>query len=289
MILAAIDVGSNAVRLQITRVIEDGKVKSFKKVQYIRFPMRLGSDVFSTGKIASEKFNDFVLLMRTFKALIDLYKVDHYYACATSAMREAENGEDLVEAIKSDSGLELNIISGSFEAEIINKVISMYLHDDASLHIDVGGGSTELNVYRGREKIATRSFPLGTVRVLSNGDQKVTWSKMGEWIAKHLSYVNQVVAIGTGGNIRKLFELANGEKGKSISLKDLISTRGMLLDMSYEERMSQLQLNSDRADVIIPAADIYIKMMAEAGAKKILVPDIGLKDGIIAYLYEKHG
>ena len=289
MILAAIDIGSNAVRLQITRVIDDGSQIAFKKVQYIRFPMRLGSDVFATGRISDDKFKDFVLLMSTFKALIDLYKVNHYYACATSAMREADNAEALVAAVKADSDLIIHIIDGDLEAEIINKVITLFLQEESSLHIDVGGGSTELNIYNGLEKSATCSFPIGTVRVLTNDDEDDTWTKINQWISSNTFEAEQRSAIGTGGNIRKLYELAKGEKGKSITLKKLMATRELLANMSYEERMSQLQLNADRADVIIPAADIYIRMMEQAGAKKIMVPDVGLKDGIIAYLHEQHG
>lgn len=289
MILAAIDIGSNAVRLQITRVINSNGNLTFKKVQYIRFPLRLGSDVFTFSEIKENKYTEFRALMRAFKIMVDLYDVEDYYACATSAMREAKNGKDLVEDVWNDCGLAINIIDGNHEADLINKVVEMHLNAfNTQLHIDVGGGSTELNIYHGRTKVISKSFPIGTVRILEHSDQQETWDQMDEWIAFNLKDELNVTTIGTGGNIRKLFELAKGEKGKSIDLQNLASCYESLRKMGFENRMKTLQLNADRADVILPASEIYINIMKKANAHKIVVPNVGLKDGIIAYLYDKN-
>ena len=289
MILAAIDIGSNAVRLQINRPITYDGVTNFKKLQYIRFPLRLGSDVFENNEIGDEKFREFVKLMIAFKNMIDLYRVDEYYACATSAMREAENGNALVQAVKAACDLDIDIISGDLEAELINRVIAFNLQpNEHYLHIDVGGGSTELTIYHGEEKVVSRSFPLGTVRMLKHSERMETWDEMLQWILDHKGKVAHLVAIGTGGNIRKLFELTNREKGKYIGILKLEEELKILKEMPYEDRVIKLQLNEDRADVIIPACEIYITLMKKAGAKKILVPDVGLKDGIISYLYDKN-
>lgn len=289
MILAAIDIGSNAVRLQINRPITYNGVTTFKKLQYIRFPLRLGTDVFENNQIGDEKFREFITLMRAFKAMIDLYKVDEYYACATSAMREAENGNALVQAVKAACDLDINVISGDLEAELINRVIAFNLLDDQQyLHIDVGGGSTELTLYHGEVKTVSKSFPIGTVRLLKKSDRMETWDEMHQWITDHKGRAGHLIAIGTGGNIRKLYELTNKEKGKYIGILKLEEELEILKNMPYEERVVNLQLNEDRADVIIPASEIYISIMKKAGARKIMVPDVGLKDGIISYLYDKN-
>lgn len=288
MILAAIDIGSNAVRLQVTNVIRYGDSTTFKKLQLIRFPLRLGSDVFTQKRISVTKFKDFVKLMSAFKAMIDLYKVDEYFACATSAMRESENGHELVQAVKDDCGLDINIISGDEEADMINRVISFHILEGTYLHIDVGGGSTELNIYSHSEKIGSKSFPMGSVRVLTDKDRKIGWENLYNWLDEVLPKGEEVLAVGTGGNINKLFELVSGVKGEYISLKKLEDCLKELKKMDYEERMHKLQMNADRADVIIPASGIYINTMKKAGANKILVPNVGLKDGIMTYLYEKN-
>lgn len=289
MILAAIDIGSNAVRLQINRPITYDGATIFKKLQYIRFPLRLGSDVFENNEIGDEKFREFVKLMQAFKNMIDLYRVDEYYACATSAMREAENGNALVQAVKAACDLDINIISGDLEAELINRVIAFNLQQDEQyLHIDVGGGSTELTIYHGDKKVVSKSFPIGTVRLLKKSERLDTWDEMLQWIMDHRHKGEHFIAIGTGGNIRKLYELTNKEKGKYIGLKKLEEELEILKNMPYEERVVNLRLNEDRADVIIPASEIYITIMKKAGARKIMVPDVGLKDGIISYLYDKN-
>jgi len=288
MILAGIDIGSNAARLQISRVVDYEDKISFKKLQYIRFPLRLGGDVFSKGRVGSQKVEEFMQLMKAFTIMMDLHKVDHYFACATSAIREAENGDQVVESIRLKCGLNIHIISGDEEAEMIHRVIGINLGEDNYLHIDVGGGSTELNLYQNKKKVASRSFPIGSVRILKCHDRSDTWEKMLDWIGENADSRKEILAIGTGGNISKIFDLANGIKGATIGLNKLLEVRDLLKGMGFDDRVHKLHLNADRADVIVPAAEIYIRVMQRAGSDSILVPDVGLKDGIIAYLYEKY-
>lgn len=289
MKLAAIDIGSNGVRFQVTNVIRYGDETTFKKLHFMRFPLRLGADVFEGEHRLSETTMDrFVQLMTAFKTIVDLYKVDDCFAIATSAMREAENGQELIDRVKETCGLQINIISGKMEADMINRVIMFHITEKNHVHIDVGGGSTELILYKNREKIASRSFKIGSVRLLKYGENKETWEKMESWVADHLPDHEEIIALGTGGNIKKLSELINGVKGGVVQLADLEKMRKKLVKMEYEERMNKLKLNPDRADVIVPASKIYITAMKLAGAKEIIVPNIGLKDGIMTYLYEKN-
>ncbi|MGB3465390.1 MAG: phosphatase, partial [Cyclobacteriaceae bacterium] len=287
---AAIDIGSNAIRLQITKVIEfDGHI-TFKKLEYVRFPLRLGQDVFTKGKIGEEKYEKFLKLMQAYKNLIDLYEITGYYGCATSAMREAKNGKKLVADVKEKYDLDIEIISGREEALMINQVIGFYLDDRTFIHIDVGGGSTELNVYHNKKKVKSQSFKLGSVRRLQNFDKPEIWDDIRNWIRKHVheSY-GKVTAIGTGGNINKIFELSGADKkAKEISIDTVNEVIDFLKTMTVDERMFKLQLNPDRADVIVPASEIYIEVMRSAKADTILVPDVGLKDGIMYTLFQKH-
>jgi exopolyphosphatase/guanosine-5'-triphosphate,3'-diphosphate pyrophosphatase len=289
MKLAAIDIGSNAVRLQITNVIEYGQLVTFKKLEYIRFPLRLGHDVFTKGKISKNNEERLVKLMQAFKNLIDLYEIDQYYGCATSAMRESGNGKDIVRRIKSELDLGLHIISGEREAELINNVIRLNLTEGSHLHIDVGGGSTELNLYANRQLLKAHSFQIGSVRSLEKLDLGGTWKKLEKWLMKNVPSDQKLAAIGTGGNITKLLELSPTSKTSSrkMTLESLIRITDMLKNMTMEDLLLRLQLNPDRADVIIPAAEIYIKVMRMAKIKTIHVPDIGLKDGINIMLYER--
>jgi exopolyphosphatase/guanosine-5'-triphosphate,3'-diphosphate pyrophosphatase len=208
--------------------------------------------------------------------------------CATSAMRESENGQQVADDIHNEFGVTINIIDGIREAELINTAINSFLTDKTYLHIDVGGGSTELNLYAGGKKLKTRSFKIGSVRVLEHNDSPVMWEDMEKWVRENIKKeFGKVTAVGTGGNISKIFELARSKPGKVLSLKKVKQIRDMVQSYSIEQRIYQLQMNPDRADVIIPAGDIYIKVMEWAHAGSILVPEVGLKDGIMMYLYEK--
>ncbi|WP_044173889.1 Ppx/GppA phosphatase family protein [Flectobacillus major] len=289
MKIAAIDIGSNAARMQISRVLEnDGKI-SFKKVEYVRFALRLGHDVFNDGEISPESEVRIFKLLNAYKLLMDLHEVKDYLICATSAMREAGNANAIVTRIQNILDMKIHIIDGSKEAELINDVVVQALDDSNYLHIDVGGGSTELNIYSGRKKVASRSFKIGSVRLLEHKEREGDWEKMKKWIEMHIDpEKSEITAVGTGGNINKLFNLSvNHEKDTSISIKELTRLKDYVAGFTYEERINKLRLNADRADVIVPAAEIYLNAMKWAGAKYILVPDLGLKDGIIKMVYEK--
>lgn len=289
MKLAAVDIGSNAIRFQVSSVLKNQTRAIFKKLEYIRFPLRLGHDVFSTGRISVKSMQKFKKLMKTYKLLIELYEVDDYMFCATSAMRESENGQELAQQVEDELGVMINIIDGNLEAELINKAIQSYLQDSSYLHIDVGGGSTELNLYVGGKKIKTRSFKVGSVRVLEHHDLPVMWDDIEQWVKKYVKKeYGKIIAVGTGGNISKIFELARLKPGKLLSLRKVREIRRMIESYSLEDRIYQLQMNPDRADVIVPASAIYIKIMEWARASNILVPEVGLKDGIMLHLYEKN-
>lgn len=289
MKLAAVDIGSNAIRFQVSTVLDNGPRTIFKKMEYVRFPLRLGHDVFTAGKLSPKSIEKFKKLMRVFKMLIELYEVDDYMVCATSAMRESENGFELANEIENEIGLSITIIDGHREAELINQAIISYLSDNTYLHIDVGGGSTELNVYVHGKKIKTRSFKIGSVRVLEQFDSPVMWVDMEAWVREHVAKdVGKVIAVGTGGNISKIYELAKLKPGKLMSLKRVKEIKQFVESHSIEQRIYELQMNPDRADVIIPASNIYIKVMEWAHASSILVPEVGLKDGIMLHLYERN-
>ncbi|MBS1545647.1 MAG: phosphatase [Bacteroidetes bacterium] len=289
MKLAAIDIGSNAIRFQVSSVLEHSDRILFKKLEYVRFPLRLGHDVFGTNRIGAQSIEKFKKLMKTYKLLLELYEVDDYMFCATSAMRESENGHELVQEVHNELGITIHIIDGQLEADLINKAISSFLTDRTYLHIDVGGGSTELNLFVGGKKIKTRSFKVGSVRVLEHHDSPIMWADMEKWVKDNLKKgYGKVTAVGTGGNIAKIFELATLKPGKTMSLKKVKDIKRLIEDHSMEDRIFTLQMNPDRADVIVPASDIYIKVMEWAKANSILVPEVGLKDGILLHLLEKN-
>jgi exopolyphosphatase/guanosine-5'-triphosphate,3'-diphosphate pyrophosphatase len=289
MKLAAIDIGSNAIRFQVSTVLERGPSPLFKKLEYVRFPLRLGHDVFTTGRISEGSVEKFKKLMKAFKLLVELYEVEDYMFCATSAMRESENGQVLADDIERELGITINIIDGIREAELINRAINSYLTEKTYLHIDVGGGSTELNLFANGKKIKTRSFKIGSVRILEHHDSPLMWEDMEKWVKENVKKeYGKVTAVGTGGNISKIFELARTKPGAVLSLKKVKKIRDMVFDYSIEERIYKLQMNPDRADVIIPATDIYTKVMEWAHASTIMVPEVGLKDGIMLYLYERN-
>jgi exopolyphosphatase/guanosine-5'-triphosphate,3'-diphosphate pyrophosphatase len=211
--------------------------------------------------------------------------------CATSAMRESENGPDLVRQVKRELGIDIHIIDGQLEAELINRAISSFLDKKSYLHIDVGGGSTELNLFAKGKKVKTKSFRVGSVRVLEHHDSPQVWDEMEEWVKESITSrkgLGNVIAVGTGGNASKIYELSETKSGKPMSLKKMKATRAMIDARSMEERIYEMQMNPDRADVIIPASNIYIQVMEWAKSEEMLVPEVGLKDGILLYLFEKN-
>ena len=289
MKLAAIDIGSNAIRLQVSHTIKTKGILNFKKLEYVRFPLRLGHDVFATGRISPANVKKFKKLMHSYKILIDLFEVDDSMACATSAMREAENGRELVKEIEEDLKFKIHIIDGKREAILINNAINSFLDRTKNyLHIDVGGGSTELNIYIKGKKVESRSFKIGSVRRLEHHDSPVIWNNMKKWVAEQSKDKGKLTAVGTGGNINKLFEMAQAKAGKTVNINKIKEIQKSIAAMPMHERINELQLNPDRADVIIPASEIYISVMEWANSSQILVPSVGLKDGMMLYLYQKN-
>ncbi|GAB2563000.1 Ppx/GppA phosphatase family protein [Spirosoma areae] len=287
MKLAAIDIGSNAARLQISTVLHNDNIVSFKRVEYVRFPLRLGHDVFNFGELTPESEARTTKLMQVYKLLMELHEVEEYMACATSAMRESSNGHEVAKRIESLTGIKIHIIDGSKEGELINNVVVQAIDDRQFLHIDVGGGSTELNVYVKRQKINSKSFKIGSVRLLEGKETKGAWRKIEDWVEENVDSSQEVIAVGTGGNISKLFNLAAKTDDLETTRPEIQRIRDYISSFSQEDRINKLRLNADRADVIVPAADIYISVMQWARATKIIVPDLGLKDGIIQLVYSQ--
>ncbi|KQS31338.1 Ppx/GppA phosphatase family protein [Dyadobacter sp. Leaf189] len=287
MKFAAIDIGSNGARMQISSVLHDGGVSRFKKVEYVRFPLRLGHDVFTQGRITEQSEDRMMKLMLAYQLLMELHEVDDFMACSTSAMREAENGYEVRDRIVNRTGIHIQIIDGQREAELVNNVVVKSLGEGQYIHIDVGGGSTELNLYKDRVKTFAKSFKLGSVRLLEGKESKNSWQKIKEWINQHVDYSQPIQAVGTGGNINKLFDLSSKLTESSTSLEEIERMKEYISQFSLEERINKLQLNPDRADVIVPAGDIYTSAMKWAGAEIIHVPDVGLKDGMLQLLYDR--
>jgi exopolyphosphatase/guanosine-5'-triphosphate,3'-diphosphate pyrophosphatase len=291
MKFAAIDIGSNAARLQISSVLENDGVISFKRIEYVRFALRLGHDVFGDGSISPESEVRIFKLLHAYKLLMDLHEVKDYAICATSAMREASNSAEIITRIHKILDMKIHLIDGIREAELINDVVVQSLHPKKNyLHIDVGGGSTELNIYRHREKLASKSFKIGSVRLLEGTEKEGDWEKMRNWITQQKDLISgEIEAIGTGGNIAKLFNLSKpSSDDKSMTFDALFEMAAYVGSFSFEDRVNKLRLNTDRADVIVPAASIYLTAMELGGCKTILVPDLGLKDGILQMLYDRY-
>jgi exopolyphosphatase/guanosine-5'-triphosphate,3'-diphosphate pyrophosphatase len=285
---AAIDIGSNAVRLLISNIIEEnGKPVKFKKNSLVRVPIRLGADVFIKGKISKANKERMLDTMLAFKLLMKSHKVAKYKACATSAMRESANGRKVVESILKHSGISIDIIGGEEEAAIIAATdLNKYIDPNKTyLYVDVGGGSTEFTIIDRGNHGASRSFKIGTVRLLNDMVKKETWHELQEWISSNTKGYHKIDVIGSGGNINKIFKVSGKAMGKPLSYFYMTSYYNTLQTYSYEERITELSLNQDRADVIIPAMRIYLSAMKWSGAKNIYVPKIGLADGIIKSIY----
>jgi len=288
---AAIDIGSNAMRLLIANVIEEeNKPTQFNKSHLIRVPIRLGQDAFTVGEISEESAERMVKAMKAFKLLMDVYQVEKYAACATSAMREAYNGNDLVEEIAKKTGINIDIIEGKTEAAIIaNSDLESYIKNDGHyLYVDVGGGSTEFTLFSNGKQIVSKSFKNGTVRLLNNMVTESVWQEIEKWIKTHTADLSNVEIIGSGGNINKIFKMSGKTNDKPLTQTYLVQRFKYLNSLSYDERIYTLGLNTDRADVIIPAIKIYVNAMKWSNAKHIYVPKIGLSDGIVKAMYYKN-
>ena len=287
---AAIDIGSNAIRLLVANVIEKEEAETqFKKSALVRVPIRLGAEAFVEGKISEASITRMENAMEAFKLLMKVHGVEKYKACATSAMREASNGKNIASQILDKTGVKIDIIGGKEEAAIIsstdlNELISS---EKTYLYADVGGGSTEFTLFSKGKIVTSKSFKIGTVRLLNNTkkENKEAFKKVQNWVEAATEGYRKVSLIGSGGNINKLFKMSGRSEGSPISYIYLNAQYQFLKNMTYDQRITELSLNPDRADVIIPATKIYLSAMKWSGARKIYVPKIGLADGIIKSLY----
>lgn len=289
---AAIDIGSNAVRLLIKSIDREAvQEKKIKKVMMLRVPLRLGFDVFSIGELSEKKADKLRRLMKAFRQLMKIYDVDDYRACATSAMRDARNGRTIIKKIEKDTGIRIEIIDGQEEARMIynNHIECMEDRLGNYMYVDVGGGSTEINLLTDGELVWSVSYNIGTVRMLSNAVKEGTWQQMEEELMKVTEGVAAINIIGSGGNINKLFRLADkkDKKLQRLPVSSLQTVYDVLKPLTPEERVEAFSLKQDRADVIVPAAEIFLKIAEVVHAEYIYVPVIGLSDGIIDNLYAK--
>ena len=289
---AAIDIGSNAVRLLIKSIDREAvQEKKIKKVMMLRVPLRLGFDVFSIGELSEKKADKLRRLMKAFRQLMKIYDVDDYRACATSAMRDARNGRTIIKKIEKDTGIRIEIIDGQEEARMIynNHIECMEDRRGNYMYVDVGGGSTEINLLTNGELVWSVSYNIGTVRMLSNAVKEGTWQQMEEELMKVTEGVAAINIIGSGGNINKLFRLADkkDKKLQRLPVSSLQTVYDVLKPLTPEERVEAFSLKQDRADVIVPAAEIFLKIAEVVHAEYIYVPVIGLSDGIIDNLYAK--
>lgn len=290
MRLAAIDIGSNAARLLISDVLENPQNKpEFIKMALVRVPLRLGFDVFDKGIISPARAEKIIKTIKSYKLLMDVYDVKHVKACATSAMRDADNGDDILKKVKAETGIQINIITGQEEASFIyeNHVAENMTTEESYLYIDVGGGSTELTFFTDGKLVFKESFNIGTIRLLKNQVTEGQWDQMKEFIKTKTKGYHHVTAIGSGGNINKVFSISKRKEGKPLMLDLLRDYYKEFSILSLPQRMSLYKLREDRADVIVPALLIYINVMRWADAEEIYVPKIGLADGLIQSLYEE--
>lgn len=286
---AAIDIGSSAIRLLITTIIEQkGKETQFKKASLVRVPIRLGTDVFLNGKISKKNYLRIVDALMAFRLLMKTHNVVRYRACATSAMREALNGKKIVENLYKETDIKIEIIDGNDEAAIIATadIISHINNDKAFLYVDVGGGSTELTIFVSGLFVNSHSFDLGTIRLVNNKVEDSVWKDMKDWIITNTSDISQICLLGTGGNINNTYKNSGKKIGEPLSYLYLSTYYKNIKAMTYEERIVNLNMNPDRADVIVPAIKIYLSAMKWSRAKDMYVPKIGLSDGIIRSLYK---
>lgn len=289
MKFAAIDIGSNAVRLQIAR-LNDSKEEPFKRVEFVRVPLRLGDDAFGKGKISKDKRKIFYNAMNAFRSLMDAFEVKHYMGCATSALRDATNGDKIIKKVAEDIGIKISIIDGKRESELILKSIMHYLKPDHNyLTIDVGGGSTEMTVIKNMRAYDSVSFDVGTVRLLDNGIKAANWDALERYVKDHIGDIQNSRAIATSGTINKIANIINPSFTEpSISFDELERFYHTIKKMSMRDLIETYKLNPDRADVIEHSAFIYLKILKWANIEKLFAPSAGLKDGILYELLEKH-
>ena len=287
---AAIDIGSNAIRLLIATVIEkEGVEPLFKKTSLVRVPIRLGADVFLEEKISEKNYLRMVDAMHAFSLLMKNHNVVEYRACATSAMREARNGKEIADKILAETGIKIHIIDGADEAAIIASTDLKDLIEDNKvfLYVDVGGGSTEFTVFANGKSVTSRSFKLGTVRILNDMVRESMWDEVRDWIRDNTKDYSKVNVIGSGGNINSIYKFSGKKIGKPLSYFFMANYYEKIKEMTYHERIFELQMNPDRADVVVPATRIYLSAMKWSKSKNIFVPKIGLADGVVKNLYNE--
>ncbi|HRW63076.1 MAG TPA: Ppx/GppA family phosphatase [Bacteroidales bacterium] len=287
---AAIDIGTNAIRLLFTNIIENGDGAIFKKSSITRVPIRLGTDVFTTGKISDKQAEKLTHAMIAFKHLMSVHDVVKYKACATSAMREASNAKKIIRSVKNKSGIEIDVIDGKTEAEIIynNRIVDALDHNYPYLYVDIGGGSTEVTLFSGPKVIKSYSFNIGTIRLLNELVAPSETDLLKEWLSDIKNSYPDLKIIGSGGNINKLLKISGKKELKPLPVKTLKDVYEYIKSYNYEDRIKILGLNPDRADVIIPASDLLFKIVKWSGAKEIIVPKIGIADGIIKQIYKEY-
>ena len=289
--LAAIDIGSNAIRILISNVVQvEGEHAVFMKSEMIRVPIRLGEDSFTVGEISPKNIKRVVKAMKAFKLIMKINGVKNYMACATSALRESNNADELITKVKKKAGIKIELIDGKKEAEIISytTILANQGHNSNYLYVDVGGGSTEFSVLKNGKRIVSKSFKAGTVRMINYMVNDKVWLEIEKWIKMNTKGIEKIQLLGSGGNINKVFKLSNIKDGNPLTYFNLKSFYQDLKKLSYEERILRYNLNLDRADVILPALEIYLKALKWSGATKVFVPKIGLSDGMIKMMYKKH-
>jgi exopolyphosphatase / guanosine-5'-triphosphate,3'-diphosphate pyrophosphatase len=287
---AAIDIGTNAARLLVGEVMSKDQSFFIKKISYTRIPLRLGEDVFESGKVSKNKIDDFLKTMKAFKLISEIFDVQEVRAVSTSAMREATNADKIIDSIKEETGIKLEIISGDEEASLIfSNFFAMEL--DLSIPfvvIDVGGGSTELSVFENGEKIASKSFNVGTLRILKGKSDESVWENIHDWILKYVDLSSEHRIFGTGGNINKAHKMLGYSFEEPIGLVEMKELRDKLASLTIDERIDQFHMKPDRADVIVPALDIFSYILIEIGANSLMVPKVGLADGMIYEMYHRN-
>lgn len=283
----AIDIGTNAARLLIGEVKKENGYSYVKKISYTRIPLRLGEEVFENGIISPSKTEKFVKTIESFRLISEIYEVKHLRACATSAMREAINGLEVRDLIQEKTGVEIEIISGDEEAKLIFGTFMLLDFEKSKpfIVVDVGGGSTEISVFEKGERIASKSFEIGTIRLLKKKVKSNTWKHINEWIVQYVDLSNPHIIFATGGNINRVLKIIGGNNLSPIPLKKIEKLRTNLNELSVDDRIGKFQLKADRADVIVPAMDIYIYILKELGADSVIIPKVGLSDGMIYDLY----
>ena len=285
---AAIDIGSNAARLLIGEISSENGHVYVKKISYTRLPLRLGGEVFDTGEISPQKASDFIKTMKAFALIADIFNVSAIRACATSAMRDAKNNQFIIDQVKEETDIQIEILSGDEEARLIFGTFALLdiQHENPYLVIDVGGGSTEINVFEHGNRVAAKSFDIGTVRMLKDKVDAKEWKSLKEWITSHVED-NPHLVYATGGNINKIHKLLGTKEKEPVSIEAMKSLYDVLLPLTIGQRMDRFQLKPDRADVIVPALEIFNFCMKTLNCKELLVPKIGLSDGIVYDLYLK--